>query len=86
MNNEKNIVNLRNAIGYTNEILIINYLLVQVATFGTIFNVVFCICILMLITIDLIFNQILKDSKRSLACGVCLIVWLFNLIINLSSI
>ena len=86
MNDEKMMEGLRTAVGTINMILMIITVVLQVVAFNALRHVILCSCVLLLITVELVFDGILKDRKGIATRGYWYAVWLFNLIVNLSSI
>ena len=86
MNDEKMMDSLRTIVGIINLILMVITVVLQVAAYNALRHVILCSCILLLITVELVFDGILKDSKGIATCGMWYVLWLLNLIINLFSI
>ena len=86
MNDEKMMDSLRIVVGIINMILMIITVVLQVAVYNALRHVILCSCILLLITVELVFDGILKDSKGIATRGMWYVIWLLNLIINLFSI
>jgi hypothetical protein len=83
MNDEKMMNNLRTIVGIINAILMIITVVLQIFAFNAMRHVILCDCILLLTTVELVFDGILKDSKGIAIHGCWQAVWLFNLILNL---
>ncbi len=86
MNDEKMMDGLRSVCGTILLILSVITVVLQVVAFNALRHVILCGCILLLITVELVFDGILKDSKGIATRGMWYALWLFNLIINLFSI
>ena len=86
MSDEKMMDSLRTVVGIINMILMVITVVLQVAAYNALRHVILCSCILLLITVELVFDGILKDSKGIATRGMWYIIWLLNLIINLFSI
>ena len=86
MNNGKTIDNLRDAFSIITVILAIITFVLHVTAFNALRHVILCSCILLLITVELVFDEILKDSKGITMDIIGLIAWLPNLILNLPNI
>ena len=86
MNDEKMMDDLRTAVGTINAILMVITEVLHVVAFNALRHVILCNCVLLLITVTLVFDGILKDSKRIFTRGCLYALWLFNLIINLFKI
>ena len=86
MSDEKMMDSLRTIVGIINMILMVITVVLQVAAYNALRHVILCSCILLLITVELVFDGILKDSKGIATRGMWYIIWLLNLIINLFSI
>lgn len=86
MNDEKMMDGLRTAVGTINIILMVITVVLQVVAFNALRHVILCSCVLLLITVELVFDGILKDSKGIAMRGSWYALWFFNLIINLFSI
>lgn len=83
MNDEKMMDGLRTACGTILVILMLITVVLQVVGFNALRHVILCSCILLLITVVLVFDGILKDSKGIATRGWWYALWLFNLIMNL---
>ena len=86
MNNGKTIHNLMTVLSIITVILAIITFALQVTAFNALRHVILCSCILLLITVELVFDEILKDSKGITMDIIGLIAWLPNLILNLPNI
>ena len=86
MSDEKMMDSLRTVVGIINMILMVITVVLQVAAYNALRHVILCSCILLLITVELVFDGILKDSKGIATRGMWYVIWLLNLIINLFSI
>ncbi len=82
MNDEKMMHGLRTAVGTINAILMLITMVLQLTAFNALRNVILCSCVLLLITVTLIFDGILKDSKGIFTHGWWYALWLFALIMN----
>lgn len=83
MNDEKMMDGLRTAVGTITVILMLITVVLQVFAFNALRYVILCSCVLLLITIELVFDGILKNSKGIATHGSWYALWLFNLIMNL---
>lgn len=83
MNDEKMMDGLRTAVATINAILMVITVVLQVVAFNALRHVILCSCVLLLITVTLVFDGILKDSKGIFTRGWWYALWLFNLIMNL---
>ena len=83
MNDEKMIDGLRTVVCIINVILMVITVVLQIVAFDVLRHVILCSCVLLLITVTLIFDGILKDSKGMITRGWWYALWLGNLIINL---
>jgi hypothetical protein len=83
MDDEKIMNSLRTVVGTINAILMIITMVLQIFAFNALRHVILCSCILLLITVVLVFDGILKDSKGIAIRGIWYVVWLLNLILNL---
>ena len=83
MNDEKMMDGLRTAVRTINMLLMVITVVLQVVAFNALRHVILCSCVLLLITIELVFDGILKDSKGIFTRGWWYALWLFNLIMNL---
>ena len=83
MNDEKMMDGLRTAVRTINMLLMVITVVLQVVAFNALRHVILCSCVLLLITVTLVFDGILKDSKGITTCGWWFALWLFNLIMNL---
>ena len=83
MNDEKMMDGLRTACGTILAILMVITVVLQVVAFNALRHVILCSCILLLITVELVFDGILKDSKGIATRGGWYALWLFNLLMNL---
>ena len=83
MNDEKMMFGLRTAVGGINMLLMGITVLLQVVAFNALRHVILCSCVLLLITVELVFDGILKGSKGITTRGWWYALWLFNLIMNL---
>lgn len=86
MNDERMMEELRTKVGIINMGLIIITGTLHVVAFNALRNVILCSFILLLITVELVFDGILKDSKEIVIHGWLYILVLFKLIINLFKI
>ena len=86
MNDEKMMDGLRTVVGAINMVLVVITVILQVVAFNALRHVILCSCVLLLITVELVFDGILKDSKGIFTCGWWYALWLFNLIMNLFKI
>ena len=86
MNDEKMMNGLRTAVSTLYLILTIITIVLQIVAFNALWHVILCSCILLLITVALVFDGILKDRKGMATRGFWYVLWLFNLIMNLFSI
>ena len=86
MNDEKMMDGLRTAVGTINVILMIITVVLWVVAFNALRHVILCSCILLLITVELVFDGILKDLKGIATLGCWYALWLLNLIMNLFKI
>ena len=64
-------------------ILMIITVVLQTVAFEALRHTILCSCVLLLITVTLIFDGILKDSKRMALHGSWYALWFFNLIRSL---
>ena len=83
INDEKMMNGLRNVVGTINMILMVITAVLQVVAFNASRHIILCSCVLLLITVELVFDGILKDSKGIATRGCFFALWLSNLIINL---
>ena len=86
MNDEKMMDGLRTAVGTINMVLTVITVTLQVVAYNALRHVILCSCVLLLITVELLFDGILKDSKGIFTRGWWYALWLFNLIMNLFKI
>ncbi len=86
MNDEKMMDGLRTAVGTINVILMLITMVLQVFAFEALRHVILCSCVLLLITVTLIFDGILKDGKGMALHGSCYALWFFSVIMNLFNI
>ena len=86
MNDEKMMDGLRTAVGTINMVLMVITVTLQVVAYNALRHMILCSCVLLLITVELVFDGILKDSKGIFKRGWCYALWLFNLIMNLFKI
>ena len=86
MNDEKMMDGLRTAVGTINMVLTVITVTLQVVAYNALRHVILCSCVLLLITVELFFDGILKDSKGIFTRGWWYALWLFNLIMNLFKI
>lgn len=86
MNDEKMMDGLRTAVGTINVILMIITVVLWVVAFNALRHVILCSCVLLLITVELVFDGILKDLKGIATLGCWYALWLLNLIMNLFKI
>lgn len=86
MNDEKMMDGLRTAVGTINVILMIITVVLWVVEFNALRHVILCSCVLLLITVELVFDGILKDLKGIATLGCWYALWLLNLIRNLFKI
>ena len=83
MNDEKMMDVLKTAVGAISVILMIITVVLQVGAFNALRHVILCSCVLLLITVELVFDGILKDRKGIAIKGCWYALWLCNLIMNL---
>lgn len=69
MNDEKMMDGLRTAVGTINVILMIITVVLWVVAFNALRHVILCSCVLLLITVELVFDGILKDLKGIATLG-----------------
>ncbi len=81
MNDEKMINSLRTIVMGINAILMVITVVLQLLAFEELRHTIMCSCILLLITIALFFDGVLKDSKKIAWHSSWYILWFFNLII-----
>lgn len=86
MNDEKMINNLRKTYHNTLLLVIIAAIILKYSIGNELLNVILCNCILLLITVELVLNAILKDTKEITRLSVWYALILINLIINLFKI
>ena len=86
MNDEKMMDGLRTAVDTINMVLMVITVTLQVVAYNALRHVILCSCVLLLITVELVFDGILKDSKGIFTRGWWYALWLFNLIMNLFKI
>lgn len=80
MNDEKMMDGLRTAVGTINVILMVITVVLQVVAFNALRHVILCSCVLLLITVELVFDGILKDRKGIATHGCWYALWLCSLI------
>ena len=83
MNDEIKIRKLSNKIAIIDIAVMLLSILLQIADFNALRNVIFCSCILLGIIVILILDVILRDRRNFLLHSVWLVAWLFNLIVSL---
>ena len=86
MNNEKMMDGLRTTVMVINTILVFITVGLQVLAFEALRHTILCSCILLSITVTLVFDGILKDRKEMVTHGWWYALWFFNLIMNLFKI
>ena len=79
MNDEKKMNKLRTAV---ENISLIPMVILIFFEMTAVQRVILSSCILLLITIELVFCGILKDSKRIVISGALYVLWLIALIVN----
>ena len=83
MDDKKMMEGLRITIMSVNVILMCVTVALQVVAFEPLRHTILCSCVLLFITITLVFDGILKDRKEMIVHGSWYALWLFNLILNL---
>lgn len=86
MNDEKMMDGLRTTVMRINVILMFITVTLQVLAFEALRHTILCSYILLLITVTLVFDGILKDRKEMVTHGWWYALWFFNLIMNLFNI
>lgn len=66
--------------------LMVFTLIIRVAAFNALLHIFLCSLILLLITVILVFDGILKDGKIMFTHGVWYAIWLLSIIITLLKI
>ena len=64
-------------------ILMVVTIVLQLTAFQALLHSILCACVLLLITVELVLDGILKDSKNMFTHGFWYALWFFNLIMNL---
>lgn len=82
MNDMKKMKGLRILVLFVNCILMVVTLVLQFVAFQALLHSILCACILLLITVTLVFDGILKDSKEMLTHGFWYAIWFGNMIIT----
>ncbi len=83
MNDKKTMNGLRATVMSINVLLMCITVVLQLWAFETLRHTILCACVLLLITITLVFDGILKDSKGMITHGSWYALWLFSLIMAL---
>ena len=86
MNDEKMMKGLRTAFTGVSVILVLIILVLQLSAFEALMHTILCNCVLLLITVTLIFDGILKDGKNMALHGGWYVFWFLNMIANLPTI
>lgn len=86
MNDEKMMYGLRTTVMGINLILMVITVVLKALAFEALMHTILCNCILLLITVTLVFDGILKDRKGMVTHGLFYALWFFNLIMNLFNI
>lgn len=86
MNDEKMMDGLRSVTMLINVILMVVTVVLQIVAFDALRHTILCCCVLLLITITLVFDGILKDGKGMAMHGGWYLLWFFSVIMNLFEI
>lgn len=70
---------LRTAVGTINMILMAITLVLQFVAFNALRHVILCSCVLLLVTVELVLDRTLKNSKLVTIRGCCYALWSSNL-------
>lgn len=76
------IIGLRKTFYTITAILMFITVVLQIVAYNALRQGILCVCILLLLIIELILDIILKDNKKISACCCWLFLWIFNLIIT----
>ena len=82
MNDEKMMKVLREIVLCVCTILIIITVVLEYAAFEKTRNIFLCSCILMLLTIAIVFDTILKDNRRKTTHCIWYVIWFLNIIMS----
>ncbi|MBQ3414045.1 MAG: hypothetical protein IJH39_01580 [Clostridia bacterium] len=83
MNDEKRIKSLRIANLLVTAILMGVTVMFMIVTFEPLRHTIMSSCVLLLLTITLVFDGILKDKKQMMSHSIWYVLWFSNLIITL---
>ena len=83
MNDEKKVDGLRITVATINVILMAITVILQLLEFNALRHVILCSCILMLISVELVLDGILKDRKSIFVHSFWYVSWLANLLMNM---
>ena len=83
MYDEEKMKGLRTIVSLVLVILMVVTVVLQVVAFDALRHVILCSCVLLLITVSLVFDGILKDGKNLFTHSAWYALWFFNVIMNL---
>lgn len=83
MDNEKRMKDLQHIVSIINSILMVITVALELFAYNALRHAILSSCVLLLTTVELIFDGILKDRKKITQRGKWYVLWFINLILCL---